>query len=176
MEWASELLLKTALKKGIYAEVPISFYPDKRRTNPHLARWADGWRHLKAILLIRPNVLFLPTLTLVALSILTLRISVAVSLFLLLNGFALFLSTLAAKLLNFAVDFRGSRMVGVLMNLPLVLFGAIITILAALCVTVPSFTPEVELFVVGVAAIFNIWVFLIETIKTHLVNTLPETI
>jgi glycosyltransferase involved in cell wall biosynthesis len=44
MEWASELLLKTALKKGKYLEVKIDFKKDKRVRRPHLDTWADGWR------------------------------------------------------------------------------------------------------------------------------------
>jgi len=49
MEWASELLLKTAIKKGKYTEVPITFLKDKRGREPNLSTWADGWRHLKSI-------------------------------------------------------------------------------------------------------------------------------
>src|SRR3990172_1059629 len=58
MEWASELLLKTALKSGRYLEVPISFNKDRRGRQPHLSTWSDGWRHLKAIVLLKPSSLF----------------------------------------------------------------------------------------------------------------------
>jgi glycosyltransferase involved in cell wall biosynthesis len=53
MEWASELLIKTAMAGGKYAEVPINFYKDKRGSEPHLLRWTDGLRHLRTIILIK---------------------------------------------------------------------------------------------------------------------------
>ena len=174
MEWASELILKTALVGGKYEEVPINFYRDERGSVPHLARWADGWRHLKAILLIKPNFLFFPTSILFFLALLTLRSSLPISLLLVQLASALFLSTLAAKLLNFAIDNRKSMMVEFVMGLPLVLFGGAITFFAVFIIVLDVFGPEIELFIVGEAAIFDIWVFLIETVKTHLVNTLPE--
>ena len=174
MEWASELILKTALIGGEYAEVPINFYRDRRGSVPHLARWTDGWRHLKAILLIKPNFLFLPTIILLLLALLVFNSSLSISLLFVQLSFALFLSTLAAKLLNFAIDNRKSTMVVFVMRLPLVLLGGAITFLAAFIIVLGIFQPEIELFIVGEAAIFDIWVFLIETIKTHLVNTLPE--
>ena len=55
MEWASELLLKTALKNGKYLEIPIKFLKDKRKRSPHLSTWSDGWRHFKSIFLLKPS-------------------------------------------------------------------------------------------------------------------------
>src|SRR5204863_4233870 len=56
MEWASELLIKTAIRKGRYAEIPIRLRPDERGRPPHMRRWRDGWRHLKSIVMLAPNV------------------------------------------------------------------------------------------------------------------------
>lgn len=59
MEWASELLIKSAIMHVRYAEVPIVLRPDQRGRAPHLRRWRDGWRHLKSIVLLSPNRLVL---------------------------------------------------------------------------------------------------------------------
>jgi glycosyltransferase involved in cell wall biosynthesis len=66
MEWASELLIKTAIRKGLYAEIPIRLRPDARGRPPHMRRWRDGWRHLKSIVMLAPNVtVLLPSALLV---------------------------------------------------------------------------------------------------------------
>lgn len=67
MEWASELLLKTALRGGRYGEIPIHVRPDERGRPPHLRRWRDGWRHLKSVVMLAPNVTILLPALLVAL-------------------------------------------------------------------------------------------------------------
>ena len=68
MEWASELLIKTRILGGRYAEVPITLRPDERGRPPHMRRWRDGWRHLKTIVLLAPNRLILaPSLAALAL-------------------------------------------------------------------------------------------------------------
>ncbi len=66
MEWASEMLIKTALRRGRYAEVAIHVRPDERGRPPHLRRWRDGWRHLKSIVMLAPNVTILSPSILVA--------------------------------------------------------------------------------------------------------------
>ncbi|MBI4424043.1 MAG: glycosyltransferase family 2 protein [Elusimicrobia bacterium] len=69
MEWASELLIKTQILGGRYAEVPITLRPDKRGRPPHMRRWRDGWRHLKSIVLLNPDPLIvLPSLALLGLA------------------------------------------------------------------------------------------------------------
>lgn len=55
MEWASELLIKTAVRGGRYVEVPGRLRPDRRGRPPHMRRWRDGWRHLKSIVMLAPN-------------------------------------------------------------------------------------------------------------------------
>lgn len=49
MEFASEMVIKAALKKLKITEVPTVLYPDKRGKPPHLRRWRDGWRHLRLL-------------------------------------------------------------------------------------------------------------------------------
>ncbi len=50
MEFATEMVLKAALRQLKITEVPIILYPDQRNRTPHLRRWRDGWRHLKLLL------------------------------------------------------------------------------------------------------------------------------
>ena len=60
MEFASEMLIKTALKQGRVGEVPITLYPDGRTVHQsHLRTFRDGWRHLRFYLLFSPRWLFL---------------------------------------------------------------------------------------------------------------------
>ncbi len=71
MEFASEMLIKAALKSGRIGEVPITLYPDGRvEHRSHLRTFRDGWRHLRFYLLFSPRWLFLaPGLTLVTLGL-----------------------------------------------------------------------------------------------------------
>lgn len=59
MEFASEMVVKAALKKMRVAEVPTTLRPDGRSRRPHLRSWRDGWRHLRFLLLFSPRWLFL---------------------------------------------------------------------------------------------------------------------
>ena len=60
MEFASEMLIKAALRGGRIGEVPITLYPDGRRAHrSHLRTFRDGWRHLRFYLLFSPRWLFL---------------------------------------------------------------------------------------------------------------------
>jgi hypothetical protein len=58
MEFASEMVVKSALHKVQMAEVPTILSPDGRSRPPHLRTWRDGWRHLKFLLLHSPTWLF----------------------------------------------------------------------------------------------------------------------
>ncbi len=174
MEWASELLCKTALNKGRYAEVPINFYKDQRGIPSHLVRWTDGWRHLKAILLLKPDCLFLLSLILIIFSYFLLKKVTVLSLYLFLLGISLFLSTIATKLLNFVIIKKESKIVDFIMKISIVKVGISTTIVAAILSIAPFLSLEIKLMFVGVVVVFDMWVFLIETIKTHLVNTLSE--
>lgn len=59
MEFASEMVVKSALHKLSIAEVPVTLAPDGRSRPPHLRTWRDGWRHLRFLLLFSPRWLFL---------------------------------------------------------------------------------------------------------------------
>jgi len=60
MEFASEMIIKSALRKAKVAEVPITLSPDGRRSHaPHLRTFRDGWRHLRFYLVFSPRWLFL---------------------------------------------------------------------------------------------------------------------
>ena len=58
MEFASEMVVKSALFKLRTVEVPTTLSPDGRSRPPHLRTWRDGWRHLRFLLLFRPRWLF----------------------------------------------------------------------------------------------------------------------
>lgn len=59
MEFASEMVVKSAVEGLRIAEVPVTLGPDKRGRPPHLRTWRDGWRHLRFLLLYSPRWLFL---------------------------------------------------------------------------------------------------------------------
>lgn len=59
MEFATEMVVKSALNNLKITEVPIILYPDGRTRAPHLRTWSDGWRHLRFLLLYSPKWLFL---------------------------------------------------------------------------------------------------------------------
>jgi glycosyltransferase involved in cell wall biosynthesis len=58
MEFASEMVVKSALHGLKIDEVPTTLSPDGRSRPPHLKTWRDGWRHLKFLLLHSPKWLF----------------------------------------------------------------------------------------------------------------------
>ncbi|MDZ7592771.1 MAG: glycosyltransferase family 2 protein [Rubrivivax sp.] len=73
MEFASEMVVKSALSGLRIAEVPTTLSPDGRDRPPHLRSWRDGWRHLRFLLLFSPRWLFLyPGAALTALALLQL--------------------------------------------------------------------------------------------------------
>ncbi len=60
MEFAVEMVAKSALLKEPIAEVPITLHPDRRINRaPHLKTFRDGWRTLRFFLLCSPRWLFL---------------------------------------------------------------------------------------------------------------------
>lgn len=59
MEWASELVVASALAKRQISEVPTILHCDGRSRPPHLRSFRDGWRHLRFLLLYSPKWLFL---------------------------------------------------------------------------------------------------------------------
>jgi glycosyltransferase involved in cell wall biosynthesis len=58
MEFASELVVKAALRKASMTEVGVTLSPDGRSRPPHLRTWRDGWRHLHFLLTHSPQWLF----------------------------------------------------------------------------------------------------------------------
>jgi len=69
MEFASEMVVRAAMLNLKRTELPITYYPDKRGSPPHLKPWADGKRHLKFLLTYSPLWLFfMPSLAMIALS------------------------------------------------------------------------------------------------------------
>lgn len=59
MDFASEMVVKSALQNLKITEIPVRLYPDGRSRAPHLKTWSDGWRHLRFLLLSSPSCLFL---------------------------------------------------------------------------------------------------------------------
>ena len=60
MEFATEMVIKGSLSRAKIAEVPITLYPDGRKTRaPHLRTFRDGWRTIRLFLICSPRWLFL---------------------------------------------------------------------------------------------------------------------
>ncbi|MCX6704885.1 MAG: glycosyltransferase, partial [Candidatus Woesebacteria bacterium] len=175
MEWASELLLKTANKKGKYLEVPISFHKDKRGRAPHLSRWTDGWRHLKAIILLKPIFLIITMIIFFVLAILSLPYDFGLTSFFLLFFIVIFLGLLALEYFSFAIE-RKNNLISILLNsIPLVPFTLLLIVITVIMILfLPDKHLGTKILLSSIDAIVFMWVFLIETIKTHLVNRLPD--
>ena len=59
MEFATEMIIKASLFREKVAEVPITLYPDGRKSHaPHLKTFRDGWRTLRFFLMYCPRWLF----------------------------------------------------------------------------------------------------------------------
>lgn len=58
MEFASEMIIKAALKRQNIAETPVRLRRDLRERAPHLRPWRDGWRHLRYLLMLSPAWVF----------------------------------------------------------------------------------------------------------------------
>lgn len=59
MEFATEMVIKSALSAVPTTEVPITLRPDQRSRPPHLRTFRDGWRTLRFFLMYSPRWLFL---------------------------------------------------------------------------------------------------------------------
>lgn len=66
MEFASEMIIKAALKRQVIGEAPATLSPDIRNRPPHLRPWRDGWRHLRYLLMLSPAWAFAVPCTLAA--------------------------------------------------------------------------------------------------------------
>ena len=70
MEFASEMVVRSALANYRMTEVPTTLSKDGRSRPPHLNTWRDGWRHLRFLLIYSPRWLFLyPGLVLLVLGL-----------------------------------------------------------------------------------------------------------
>lgn len=58
MEFASEMVVKSAIAGYSVDEVPTTLKPDGRSRPPHLRTWRDGWRHLRFLLIFSPRYLY----------------------------------------------------------------------------------------------------------------------
>jgi hypothetical protein len=58
MEFASEMVIKAALRGERIVETPATLSPDLRDRAPHLRPWRDGWRHLRYLFMLSPFWLF----------------------------------------------------------------------------------------------------------------------
>ncbi|HTI67141.1 MAG TPA: glycosyltransferase family 2 protein [Caulobacteraceae bacterium] len=58
MEFASEMVIKAALKGEAIVETPVVLHPDLRDRPPHLRPWRDGWRHLRYLFMLSPSWVF----------------------------------------------------------------------------------------------------------------------
>jgi glycosyltransferase involved in cell wall biosynthesis len=58
MEFASEMVIKAALRGLRMEEVPATLSVDLRSRAPHLRRWRDGWRHLRYLFMLSPTWVF----------------------------------------------------------------------------------------------------------------------
>ena len=60
MEFATEMIIRSSLRKVKIAEVPITLHPDGRKAHaPHLKTFRDGWRTLRYFLMYAPRWLFM---------------------------------------------------------------------------------------------------------------------
>ena len=50
MEFASEMIVRSALAGYTIVEVPTILRKDGRDRPPHLRTWSDGWKHLRFLL------------------------------------------------------------------------------------------------------------------------------
>lgn len=175
MEWASELLLKTALRRGRFIEVPIKYLKDKRGKSPHLSTWPDGWRQLKTIILLKPKSLYLPLAAFFLLAVYFYHVNFALT-FLFADLFiVLALSLLTLDLIGATIDHRVTRVSKFLIEFRLVPLTMIISVVTGILILViPESRLGTKLFFVSILGVIFMWIFLVETIKTHLVNRLPD--
>jgi hypothetical protein len=60
MEFATEMMIKSSLRRARIAEVPITLHRDGRTAHPpHLRTFRDGWRTLRFFLMYSPRWLYL---------------------------------------------------------------------------------------------------------------------
>lgn len=72
MEFATEMIIRSGIRKATMSQVPITLHPDGRKVHgPHLRTFRDGWRTLRLFLVFSPKwAFFRPGLLLVLLAVL----------------------------------------------------------------------------------------------------------
>ena len=175
MEWASELLIKSALNTVRYNEVPIIFKKDQRGKEPNLKRWQDGWRHLKVILLTKPIIFVASAIVLALVGLFFIPFSPFTTIaFFLIAEFFIF-SYMAARMIESAIQKEQNFVSIFLAKTPTVKIAMVITFFGFLQLFLISdnhlFTKYIFLFQ---AILFDLWLFFVETINTHIVNRLPD--
>lgn len=172
MEWASELLVKTAKMKGRYSEVPITLKKDQRGRSPHLNSWVDGWRHLKVIILLRPEIFAFFSVIFLSLSMRGfLNQNVSFYFYLLISEF-FFFSLVALKKLESAISKTDNLISNLTNKLPLVAFGILLNLVVLVLLFTHFINYDIKIILLFQALFFNIWLFFIETINTHMLNSL----
>ena len=179
MEWASELLIKTAIRKGRYAEIPIRLRPDARGRPPHMRRWRDGWRHLKSIVMLAPNVTVLAPAAVLALAGGGIfRYHPVAALAAVWFAYTGLLVGVGIKLVLHVDRLRPSRLIETLLRSRVAEIGMVaavasiaagIALLASVEGTTAVFAGALLLSAAGVTAL---GVFYWETVRTHLVSDL----
>ena len=77
MEFASEMVIKAALKRLAITQAPAKLLVDLRNRPPHLRPWRDGWRHLRYLFMLSPTWLFgIPAAAGIVLSVLILAAAI----------------------------------------------------------------------------------------------------
>lgn len=176
MEWASEVLLKTALHRGKYMEVPIRFLKDRRDRPPHMSRWSDGWRHLKAIIMLKPQSLYPLIIILPALSYRFYAYSFSLTFLFLSLTYLLILGIASMELLRYGIEkqTKKTHLISFLLQFRLVPLTLLLTLFVGLAVmSIPEDHLGTKLFFVNMVVLTHLWLFFVETIKTHLINRLP---
>jgi GT2 family glycosyltransferase len=180
MEWASELLIKTAIRRGRYTEVPIRLRPDQRGRPPHMRRWRDGWRHLKSIVMLAPNVtVLMPCVILSVCAAVLATIHTHAALAALWFAYAGLSLGVGIKLILHIDNIRSSRVISFLLRTrvaEIALLIAIAMIAAGIVLVGQSRTNHEKAiggaFLLTAGGITVLGVFYWETVRTHLVSDL----
>lgn len=126
MEFASEMLIKTAIRDGRFREFPGRVRPDERGRPSHMRRWRDGWRHLTTIAALSPNRTWAVVVAALLASTAALwSAEPAVACAAAWSAFAALLTMLTVKLVLHLEDLRPSRSVAFLLRVPTVEVGIV---------------------------------------------------
>jgi hypothetical protein len=173
MEWASELLVKTAIIRGKFAEVPITFRRDKRNRPPHLKRWEDGWRHLKVIVLLKPSILLLVALLFILLGYGASINSIFTSITFFLYAESVFFAYIITKRIGAATQDSSNGITRLIDRAPRIIIGIVlnITVIISLFIISDDYL-HLKYILLFQVVLFNVWLYFDETIKTYIVDSI----